>query len=277
MEAIKPDVFAVWMSLDVIAKQASGMLLLPVGACRKALMVIVYTAILGGCDSLKPAPKGADVCLCFSDNPDHLAGPNGWTVKKWTAEDWWELDPRREAWRLRSVPHQLFDGTFDPEHLVNKPFVIPGGYSTSVWVDASFALSNLPKLLLDSSGHDLSALKHHKRSTCYAEAEEVVKVGQAEPFEVATQMAGYRCEGFNPSALSISCIIVRRNTPKVTAFNELWDAEIKKNPGDNTQLSIDYCAWKTGVGVHHLQGVRKDNPYAVHDHEDHKKRRKPYR
>jgi hypothetical protein len=220
-------------------------------------MVIVYTAILGDCDSLKPAPAGADRCVCFVDD---LAMCNqdsrGWTLQVHPKAP----DPRREAWRLRCVPHQIFDA-----------------YDTVVWIDASFTLTNLPLLLQDSKGHDLSALRHQARVSCYEEGREVVRIGQSDEADVARQMAAYRQDGFTPSQLSISCIIVRAHTPKVSAFNERWAAEIQQHPGDNTQLSIDYCAWKTGVGMHHLQGVRKDNPYAVHDHRDHKRRRRPYR
>jgi hypothetical protein len=150
-------------------------------------------------------------------------------------------------------------------------------HTVSVWFDASFTVTDLPKLLRDSAGHDLSALRHHKRSSAYDEGLEVIKNGQSDSIDVTKQLGGYRREGFEPSSLSISCIIVRQNNTRVTAFNELWDAEIKKNPGDNTQLSLDYCAWKTGVGVHHLEGSRHTNPYAVHDAADHKRRRKPYR
>ena len=220
-------------------------------------MVIVYTSILGGSDNLKPAPTGADRCVCFVDdlemcNQDAL----GWTLHVHPKAP----DPRREAWRLRCVPHQLFDD-----------------YQTVVWIDASFTLTNLPLLLQDSKGHDLSGLKHHARSSCYEEGREVVRVGQADEGAVSRQMAAYSRVEFKPRSLTISCVLVRANNPRVSAFNECWDAEIRANPGDNTQLSIDYAAWRSGLFVHHLQGVRKDNPYAVHDHADHKKRRKPYR
>lgn len=240
-------------------------------------MVIVYTAILGGCDSLKPAPKGADRCVCISNDTSHLKATNGWSIA-WledvstyqvgvdpTEKPWLHNDPRRLAWWMRCIPNQVLPGLIHVQ------------YDTVVWVDASFTVTDLPKLLRDSAGHELSALRHHKRHSCYDEGVEVVKNGQSDAADVSEQLSGYRREGFNPYELSISCILVRQNTQKVTAFNELWDAEIQKHPGDNTQLSIDYCAWKTGVGVHHLQGVRKDNPYAVHDHADHKRRRKPYR
>ena len=230
-------------------------------------MVVVYTAILGGCDSLKPAPKGADRCVCYTDNAYLLhcvPGSGdclGWEfIEVSEGGGYPQGSSRRAAWYLRCVPHDLF-----PVHDV------------SVWIDASFTLTNLPKLLKDSAGHELSALRHHGRTTIDQEAAAIVKAGQATEAEVSAQVNAYRREGFGMTPLSVSCILVRQNTPKVKAFNELWDAEIQKYPGDNTQLSLDYCAWKTGLFWHALEGGRLANPYAVHDRADHKRRRKPYR
>ena len=222
-------------------------------------MNIVFTAILGACDSLKLAPKGADRAVVFTDDPAHLEQPNGWDVQFWPKESWLEADPRREAWRLRCLPHTLFTG-----------------FERTIWIDASFTLTNLPRLLRDAAPYDLSALRHHKRSSCYEEGREIVRVGQAPAGLVNPQLQDYRRAGFMPQGLTISCVIVRSNRLPVQTFNVTWNEEIRTYRGDNTQLSVDYAAWKAGLRVHHLTGVRKDNPYAQHDHADHKKRRKPY-
>lgn len=219
-------------------------------------MTIVYTTIFGGSDSLKPAPVGADRCVCFISGESDYSDSQGWELIRGAYVE----DPRRDAWYLRCVSHLQF-----PEA------------DQTVWIDASFTVTDLPKLLADAKGSDLALLRHHKRHSCYDEGTELVKVGQSDQRDVQRQLAGYRREGFAPSALSISCILVRQNNPKVTAFNELWDREIQAHPGDNTQLSIDYCAWKTGLKVTALKGSRLDNPYSVHDVRDHRKRRKPYR
>jgi hypothetical protein len=218
-------------------------------------VIVVYTTIFGGSDSLKAAPSGASRCVCFVDDPSIYAGQTrGWELVKHPAPD-----PRREAWYLRCIAHRLF-----PEA------------RKTVWIDASFTLTNLPRLLLASANHDLSGLRHHARNSCYDEGREIIKVGQADAASGQAQLSTYRGVGFSPAGLTISCILVRTNTPNVVAFNERWDAEIQKHPGDNTQMSIDYAAWKSGLSWHHLQGVRKNNPYAIHDHDDHKVRRQPY-
>lgn len=216
---------------------------------------IVFTAILGTCDSLKPAPKGADAAICFVDNPADYPDWKGWILRQHT----YEGDPRREAWRLRCVPHQLFEA-----------------YRDVVWIDASFTMTNLPLLLKHAGAAHIAALPHQARHTCYEEGAEIVKIGQASAEDVHRQLRAYREEGFNPSSLSISCIIVRDHSKAVTRFNEEWARQISLHRGDNTQISIEYAAWKHGLSIQALQGVRKCNPYAAHDHADHKRRRVPY-
>jgi len=219
------------------------------------MKTIVYTTILGGSDSLKQAPEGADECICVVDREHE--DPKGWELVMHRTPVL--PDPRREAWRIRCQPDWLFQG-----------------YDRVVWIDASFTLTNLESLLFDADPYPISALRHHKRSSIYEEGQEIIKVGQANKADVAQQLALYHAADFNPGHLSISCIIVRSHSEKVRAFNETWNREIQSNRGDNTQLSLDYSAWVNGLTIHALKGSRHDNPYATHDAADHKQRRKPY-
>jgi hypothetical protein len=211
--------------------------------------VIVFTAILGDCDSLKPAPKGADRCVCFTDNPTAHPDAKGWELV------WYPVpkSPRREAWHLRCVPHQRV-----------------------VWIDASFTLLDLPRLLRDAGVAPVAAIRHHRRSSPYAEGAELVKVGQATSESIARQLADYRRAGFDPKHLSISCVIVRDRSDAAQRFNETWAAQIAQYPGDNTQVSLDYSAWANGMTIKALSGTRHENPYSTHDAKDHKRRRRPY-
>jgi hypothetical protein len=221
-------------------------------------MTVVFTTILGASDSLKPAPSGADRCVCLVDDLSKYPDPNGWElieIKMAVA-----ADPRRLAWRFRCLPDTVFDT-----------------YDRVVWVDASFTLTNLPALLKDAGDAPIAALRHHARHSPYDEAAQLVKVGQARPQDIDPQVRAYRGDGFNPFHLSISCIIVRDRSRIARSFNETWAREIDWHLGDNTQISLDYSAWKAGTEIRALRGSRHDNPYSVHDHLDHKKRRQPYR
>ena len=219
------------------------------------MRTIVYTAILGGSDSLKPAPKGAD-CYCFVDDDAGDVKRNGWTLMgPWDCS----ADPRREAWKLRCLPHRIWDD-----------------YSTVVWVDASFRINDLSKLLNDAHGSRIAALRHHERTNCYWEANRLARIGQSKIADISRQLSDYQAERFDPTHLSVSCILVRDNSKATNRFNETWDTQIRKYPGDNTQVSLDYSAWKNGISIKALDGTRHQNPYAIHDTKDHQRRRKPY-
>lgn len=220
------------------------------------MSVVVFTAIIGDCDSLKPAPIGADRCVGLVDDRARFPDPRGWELVEVPAPD---VDPRRFAWRLRCVPDLTISD-----------------YTRSVWIDASFTLTDLPRLLHDTGTAPIAALRHHKRSTCYAEGAELVRVGQARSTDVDAQLSAYRRAGFTPSHLSISCVLVRDHSPAVQQFNLAWLREIETHLGDNTQVSLDYAAWVSGLSIRALRGSRHHNPYSTHDHADHKKRRKPY-
>lgn len=217
--------------------------------------VIVYTAILSPCDSLKPAPTGADRCVCFVDDPSAYPDPKGWELIAHTFTG----DPRREAWRLRCLPHTLFPS-----------------YDRVVWIDASFKLTNLPRLVTDAGTAAVAALRHHARQSPFDEAQTLVQVGSARQVDADAQVEAYTKAKFRPTHLSISCIVVRNHSESAQRFNQTWWEQIQDFPGDNTQVSIDFSAWANCQEIKALKGTRHENPYATHDARDHKKRRKPY-
>lgn len=219
------------------------------------MRVVVFTAIFGESDSLKPAPQGADVCLCFTDGHRDKAADLGWELVGSGKVDY----PRRTAWEIRCLAEKWL-----------------GNYDRCVWIDASFTLTDLPLLLKDSEGASISALRHQARRSCYEEARCLAKIGQSNVLDVERQINAYKHVGYNPAHLSISCIIVRDRSPETKRFNETWDEQIHRFRGDNTQVSLDYSAWVHGLEIRALQGTRHDNPYSTHDHADHKRRRRPY-
>lgn len=215
-------------------------------------MTIVYTTIFGNSDSLKLAPAGADRCVCFTDV--RRTQTKGWDMVRYPA-----TDPRRDAWDLRCVAHDLF-----------------ASYDRVIWIDASFTLTNLPKLLADSGTAPIAALRHHERNSCYWEGRRLIRNGQARRADIEAQLAAYEHANFVPTHLSISCVLVRDRSEAVRRFNQTWLEQIQLWPGDNTQVSLDYSAWINGLTIHGLKGTRHNNPYARHDHVDHRKRRRPY-
>ena len=214
-------------------------------------MIVVYTAIFGGSDSLKPAPAGADRAVVFTDDVA-LCGA-GWEVAIRPEA----AKPRRAARVLKMSPHELF-----PEA------------SCSIWVDGSIAIRDLARIIVDAGDADVACFAHPDRSTCYDEGKTVVRLKIAHQRKVAMALELYRRDGFAPTSLSTTGLFYRRHSPTVRAFNELWREHLDRF-GTNDQVHVDYCAWKTGARIRYLEGHYRDNPFAVYDRLDHHRRRRP--
>lgn len=213
-------------------------------------MIVAYTAIFGGSDSLKQAPP-ADRAICFTDVPP--VDYRGWEIVRQNASG----GARVAARLLKMTPHKLF-----PDAIA------------SVWVDGSIEIRNWQMLMWDSAVHDIACFAHPDRSNCYDEGRMCIRLERANPSSVADALELYTSERFNPTALSTTGLLYRKHTHGVQSFNDLWREHLDKY-GINDQVHIDYCAWKTGVTISHLQGHYRDNPYAFYDRVDHHSRRKP--
>lgn len=214
-------------------------------------MIVLYSAVFGGSDSIKPAPAGPDRCVLFTDAP--FADPNGWELVVRVVGD----RARRAARVLKMTPHELF-----PEA------------SASVWVDGSIAISDWPLLMQDTAEAQIACFAHPDRATCYEEGLTVIRMKIAHAAKVQSALETYRREGFSPTSLSTTGLLFRRHGYDVARFNGLWRDHLDRY-GTNDQVHVDYCAWKAGVSIKHLSGHYRDNPYAVYDKADHHTRRKP--
>ena len=81
--------------------------------------MIVYTAIFGEFDTLRPLPPGLNG-VCFSDGRQVA---NGWQVVPPKYDD---TNPSKRAKHHRCMPHRLFPG------------------EVTLWIDASYELKKLP-------------------------------------------------------------------------------------------------------------------------------------
>ncbi len=211
-------------------------------------MIVVYTTIFGRSDSVKPAPAGADRCVCITDDKD-LAG-GGWEFL------YHEIPPgsyaRKEARIMQSRSDLLF-----------------GVESRVVWVDASCELKDLARLLRDSRASEFAALKHPDRSDLLSEGKQTIALGQSPNGLVEQQLVRYSAEGFASQTVSTTCLFVRRHTGAVCDMNRIWEEQLIKY-GMNDQISVDYSAWKARVRIDYLEGS-----YMTYHKHDHHKRRRP--
>jgi hypothetical protein len=196
--------------------------------------VVVYTAIAGDRDTLKPqcgrlTAEARFVALV--DEPGAVNCSPPWSLEPFTET---HPDPVRTARRCKVLSHKLFPGV-----------------EYSLWIDgnvtvlSSSSLTSLIDQYLD--GVDLCVFRHPQRSCLFAEAEVCKHKRLDDPVIIDAQVARYRSEGV-PENLGLveSCVILRRHTPAIARFNEGWWDEMK-NGSRRDQISFNYVAHRQGL------------------------------
>ncbi len=207
--------------------------------------VPVVTAILNSRDTLKPQPPVEDAHLiAFLDAP---ATCPGWTIRPACSAS---PDPVRNARNHKVLLHRwLPDATY------------------SLWIDGSIlfkpdiSLTTLTDLYLKDT--DLAVFPHRTRSCIYEESLACIAQQKDDPSLIERQMARLRAEGYPPSnGLAETSVVLRRHTPAMAAFSELWWDEIVRG-SRRDQLSFDYAAWKTGLRYTRFPGTLAANQFCI--------------
>jgi GT2 family glycosyltransferase len=203
--------------------------------------VVVYTAIVNDYDRLmeKQAKKGADF-KAFLDNPNV-------TSKTWEilpAADEFD-DPNRNAKVHKILSHKYF-----PD------------YEYSLWIDGNVNLKVpirqiIPAFLRDV---DLAVFKHPERHCIYDEADACIARRLDSSEVIRNQVNQYKRQGYPvKNGLAECTVILRRHTPAMKKFNELWWKEICRG-SKRDQISFPIIAKKTGLKYNFFPGsLRKSD------------------
>jgi hypothetical protein len=210
---------------------------------------IIYTAIAGGYDNLKPPMNAGEpeqdrsLRIAFVDNPVICAGVDcpGWQIQQMSSIS---TDPLMQSKRYKVLAHE----------------VLPPGTEFSLWVDGSMEFSSrlhpgeLARLYLADA--DLALFKHPIRDCLYDEAHRCDVGKMDDSAVIARQMNRYRAEGYpRNNGLAECCVILRRHTPAVARLNEMWWKEIAEG-SRRDQLSFGYVCWKLGMKYALFPGTR---------------------
>lgn len=187
---------------------------------------VIYTAVAAGKDRvlLPHAPPGWRK-VCFTDGPTY----DGWdTLPVFSIFS----DPVRNAKIHKILSHRFF------------PLA-----EVSLWIDGNVEvecnLDELVQMYLDR--YDIAVHEHRERRCIYEEALTCIQLAKDSPDIIRKQMSRYRAEGYPPQAGLAECpVILRRHTPTIRQFNELWWKEIIDG-SRRDQLSFNYVANKLGV------------------------------
>ncbi|HVU85660.1 MAG TPA: glycosyltransferase domain-containing protein [Puia sp.] len=207
--------------------------------------IVVYTAIAGGYDSLKPVlPLWQDEAtfVAFLDKPQRVPG---WEIR--TVHEGFK-DPCRNAKIHKILPHKFFP---DADY--------------SLWIDGCVRLKSIMPLRQwikeYLAKHDQAQCKHWGRDCIYQEGGACLQYHWDLPAIIHRQMDKYFSEGYpRNNGLGECTVIFRRHTQAVENLNELWWKEISEG-SRRDQLSFNYVCHKLGFKYTHLPGTILNNPH----------------
>ena len=217
-------------------------------------MSVIYTAITGRYDNLKPHPPVKNCkFIAFVDNLKKYR-VEGWELRKVIS---FHSDPIRNAKQYKVLAH---------EHLPQTTY--------SLWIDGNisikegFDLDIMIKEFL--AKHDLALFKHQKRNCIYRESQACCKRRLEDPHVIDKQITRYRSEGYPENhGLTENGVILRRHSPLIAQLNTVWWKEICEG-SRRDQLSFMYSMWKTKTTFATLPGsIIRYNPFFSYNRHSH--------
>jgi alkaline ceramidase TOD1/glycosyltransferase MUCI70-like protein len=208
--------------------------------------LVIYTAITGGYDALRPLPEGAKKgisTVAFVES-SYIAPGNQWHWNVHPAYSRFK-DPNRNA-----KIHKVLSHVYFPKH------------EYSLWIDGnidirfSYSATLLVRRYLADA--DIAVFRHPHRRCLYAEGAMCLDCRLDNANVIMAQMIRYTREGYPAdNGLVEASIILRRHSTAVAAFNEAWWSEII-NGSRRDQLSFNYVANKMGIRFVYIPGNLHD-------------------
>jgi hypothetical protein len=208
--------------------------------------IVVYTASFGpgGYEAISPkiAYPGCDyVFFCDRNYPNSLWSPH--KVKRPKG-----VDPIKFARFLKTMPHKHFEG-----------------YDYSLWIDSNCQIHADPRELVRKylKKHDLTVHRHRHRDCIYDELLACKRLKKDSEGTMTVQLRRYEAEGYpRHNGLVETMAVLRRHTPEINEFNEMWWEEIRAG-SRRDQLSFNYCAKKTNLEYGMFTGDVGKSPYFI--------------
>lgn len=152
-----------------------------------------------------------------------------------------QLPPRLESRRCKALSHQLFPSA-----------------DVTIWHGGNVQLTRDPVGMLRYVDDVDIAVKGHPRDTIYDEAAACSRMGKDSPRIISNQVAAYHAEGC-PGKMYGAFLIIRRNTPAISRFNEVW-WEQTQGWSMRDQIGLGYALWKCGIVPEVIQGTHRNGP-----------------
>lgn len=234
--------------------------------------VVVYTAICGNYDALRPAlaqsfdsgsfdsaqdasaqdaAGGADVAplpvdfVAFTDG--ELPEDRGWAIRK--LRGFGDLDPRMLSRLPKAVPHRFFDYR---------------RYRWAIWVDGSVEITS-PAFAAEviaafgaaelDSGRPVAAFPHPQRDCVYREAAVCQPLRKYAGYDLLGQVRSYRAAGYPEHNGLLGCTVLVWDLENLAQpeVGEAWWRE-QEQWGSMDQLALPFVLWNLGLDWVRLPG-----------------------
>ena len=229
---------------------------------NKSKKVVVYTALVGEYDYLRPVPKGlTDIdFVCFAD------------------ESLSEAYCQRKGWSLRRLPKGTESSRKVCRQLKSTPQRFLGEYDVSVWLDSNISFKISISELVDefiSSQSLVRGFRHPSRVCAYSEAQECIRQGKDTEKNIRSMTDRMRSSGFpEHHGLTETNVLFRKHHVKnVQAMNEEW-SYLLTDFTIRDQISFDYLCWCHGIDVWYFSGSTHRNEHSVFNRGLHRSKNK---
>jgi Protein of unknown function (DUF616) len=209
---------------------------------------VVYTAITGSYNELKPHPDVSDVdWIAFLDEPQE---PENWTIRKINAPHWLgrAASPREVAKAYKLFPHECLSR-----------------YPRSVWIDGTVTVTD-PRFpaeaLRIAERTGIGLWRHPERDCIYAEAEVSLRFPKYREEPIEDQVAYYHDQLYpEHGGLWAGGIIARYHDRfRIEGLMSCWWAEINRWSIQD-QLSLAYCLRQLRISPGEFPASLYANPW----------------
>lgn len=191
---------------------------------------------------LQDQPKYKDVRYVAYTNNANLVNEDVWEVRIVNPED----SLRKKAREIKTNIHKFVPDT-----------------DYWLWIDNNCKLQVDPhKLLTYITDCDIAVMPHPERNNIVEEAKTLVKWKPEQSSGLEKQINSYYSEGYVPTDLYETKVLLRKNTSRVVQFNELWWEQVK-HFSIRDQISFPYTSWKTKTFINTFPGNNSLSEYRL--------------
>lgn len=128
-----------------------------------------------------------------------------------------------------------------------------------MWIDSYCKINVDPNQLINKylTNYDMVTCPHPERNNIIEEGNVILQWKPEQAAGVQEGIVHYLKQGYTPTTLFESKIIIQRNTQTIRDMQDDWWKEIQKH-SIRDQISLPYVIWKHGIAVNVFPGTHSE-------------------